>query len=211
MLGKIAGHAYRAGRKGLAGIVGAAGVALLVLAAVSIVVVSLLMPRLPAIFGWNTYLWEEYPEVIPPNGWWAVAGLDLLVMGICVAGYILTRRWARQMDVSLVGLVPFAAAGVIMSAAEPRAAYAFLWPALVGALSWIAVVVLGKQHSSWSVGLAAFVAALPLILLLLPAVPGIAMADGMKSLNILAGIEALLLAVILPAVDSALVRQPVKS
>ncbi len=35
----------------------------------------------------------------------------------------------------------------------------------------------------------------------LPFLPGIVMADGMKSLNILAGIEALILGVTLPAVD----------
>jgi hypothetical protein len=42
----------------------------------------------------------------------------------------------------------------------------------------------------------------------LPFLPGIVMADGMKSLEIIAAVEALLLGAVLPAVDGLLVRQP---
>ncbi len=65
---------------------------------------------------------------------------------------------------------------------------------------------LGLVHypEAWSLPLA--IAAAVLLVLLLVFLPGVVMADGMKSLNILAGIEALLLGVILPAVDGLLVR-----
>ncbi|HZU86115.1 MAG TPA: hypothetical protein VFF78_01455 [Anaerolineaceae bacterium] len=59
---------------------------------------------------------------------------------------------------------------------------------------------------NWSKDVAATLAALPLIVLLLLFLPGVIMSDGMKGLEFLAGIEALLLGVILPAVDSLLVR-----
>jgi hypothetical protein len=49
-----------------------------------------------------------------------------------------------------------------------------------------------------------------MIVFILPFLPGVVMADGMKSLAILAGVEALILGVILPAVDRLLVRQPAR-
>jgi hypothetical protein len=70
------------------------------------------------------------------------------------------------------------------------------------------VATVTSGQTKWSQDLAATLAALPLVVLLLPFIPGIVMSDGMKSLEILAVIEVLLLAVILPAIDGLLVRQP---
>ena len=58
-----------------------------------------------------------------------------------------------------------------------------------------------------ALALANLVAAVPLVVLLLPFLPGIVMSDGMKSLAILVGIEALLLGVVLHAIDALLVCQ----
>ena len=77
---------------------------------------------------------------------------------------------------------------------------------LIGSLVWIVAVIPGNKNMKWLLDLTTTLSALPLILLILVFLPGIVMADGMKSLNILAGIEALLLGVILPAIDGLLVR-----
>ena len=66
---------------------------ILVTIIISVVVVSVLMPTLPGIFGWETSLWPDWPEVIPPNGWIAVTAIDLLVLGLAAGLYRLARRW----------------------------------------------------------------------------------------------------------------------
>ncbi len=171
----------------------------------SVIGILALKPHLPGFFNWQTTRWPDWPEVIPPYGGLVVAGLDLLVLGLAVAGYILARRWSARADFSLIGLLPFAIVGPVLAFAEPRTAYAFIWPVLIGSLGWIAATLAGRKQKSWLQDLAATLAALPLIALLLPFVPGVVMADGMKSLEILAGVEALLLGVILPAIDGLLV------
>jgi hypothetical protein len=173
----------------------------------SAVGVGALTPRLPGIFGWQTTRWPDWPEVIPPGGWIPVIVFDLFTLGLCVAGYLLARRWSRRADYSLAGLLPFIIPALALSVATPRAAYAFIWSVLIGSLAWIAAAAAGRKYLNWSPDLASTLAALPPVILLLVFLPGVVMADGMKSLNILAGIEALLLGVILPAVDGLLVRR----
>ncbi len=175
----------------------------------TIVGISLLQPTLPGIFNWETNAWPDWPEVIPPNGWLPVIAFDLLALGVSVLGYILARRWSGRADYSLAGLLPFLVPALALSLATPRAAYAFIWPVLIGSLGWIAAALAGHKHLNWSLDAATMLAALPLVVLVLVFVPGVVMADGMKSLNILAGIEALLLGVILPVIDGLLVRPPV--
>jgi len=179
---------------------------ILVTTVLSVIGVGALQPRLPGLFGWKTFRWDAWPEVIPPNGGLVVAALDLFTLGLCVGGYLLARRWSARADFSLIGLAPFAIAAVVLAVAEPRTAYAFTWPVLIGSLVWIAAATIGRKHTKWSLDVAVMLAALPLVVMLLPFLPGIVMADGMKSLNILAGIEAALLGVILPVVDGLLVR-----
>jgi len=172
--------------------------------------VNALKPHLPGIFGWKTYAWPDWPEVIPPYGGLAAAVIDLIVLGLAVAAYILARRWSAQGDFSLAGLVPFLVPAVALAISTPRTAYAFIWPVLIGSLAWIAAAIAGRKQMKWSQDLAATLAALPLVMLLLPFLPGVVMSDGMKSLEILAAIEALLLVVILPVVDGLSVRQPAR-
>lgn len=181
--------------------------AILAMAAVAGFGVNALKPLLPDLFGWQTSQWPDWPEVIPPYGGFVVAGIDALVLGLGVAGYILARRWSGRVDFSLAGLIPYSIPAVILAVSEPRTAYAFIWPVIIGSLCWIAAAVAGNKHFHWSVDAAATLAALPLIILHLPFPPGVVMSDGMKSLEILAAIIALMLGVILPAVDGLLVRQ----
>jgi hypothetical protein len=184
---------------------------ILITVVLSAIGVNALKPLLPDIFGWETYAWPDWPEVIPPYGGLAVAVIDGLVLGLAVVGYRLGRRWSAKGDFSLVGLVPFLIPAVILAVSLPRTAYAFIWPVLIGSLGWIGASLIGTKQTNWAQGVAATLAALTLVVLLLVFVPGIVMADGMKSLEIIAGIEALLLSVILPAVDGLVVRQPVRT
>jgi hypothetical protein len=161
----------------------------------------------PDLMGWETARWEEWPEVIPPGGWLVAAEFALLVLGLAVAVYLLARRWCARTDFSLVGLVPFTIPAVALAVSTPRTAYAFTWPVLIGSLVWIVAVMVRRTQMKWSLDVAATLAAVPLIVLLLPFLPGVVMSDGMKSLAILAGVEALLLGVVLPAVDGLWVRQ----
>jgi hypothetical protein len=179
----------------------------LVTTTITVVVISLLQPALPGIFHWNTRAWPDWPEVIPPNGWVAVAAFYLLALGLCILGYILARRWCGRLDYALAGLAPFLLPALALSAATPRAAYAFIWPVLIGSLGWIAATSAGRKHWNWSADVAAALAALTTLILILPLLPGVVMADGMKSLNILSGVEALMLAIILPVIDGLLVRK----
>jgi hypothetical protein len=180
---------------------------ILLTTAITVVVVSLLQPTLPDIFQWETGAWPDWPEVIPPNGWVPVIVFYLLSLCLSSFGYVLTRRWSRRVDYSLAGLIPFLVPSLAMAFVTPRAAYAFTWPVIIGSLGWIAAIVVARKHWNWTEDLAAVLAALPLIVLLMPFLPGVVMADGMKSLNILAGVEALMLGVILPVVDGVLVRR----
>jgi hypothetical protein len=206
LLALACGLALRHGVTSWHGLAVAVG-AILVTAIVCGIGVNALKPRLPDIFGWNTYAWPDWPEVIPPSGGLAVAIIDLIVLGFAAAIYVLARHWNARGDFSLVGLVLFLIAALVLSISIPRTAYAFIWPVLIGSLAWMMASIFGRPMK-WLQDIAATLAALPLVVLLVPFIPGIVMSDGMKSLEILAVIEVLLLAVILPAIDGLLVRQP---
>ena len=199
--------AYRSGFVAWRGLLIAFGTILLT-TVFAVVIVTAIQPTLPRLFGWETLHWPDWPEVIPPNGWVAVILIDLLVLGLVLGTYLLARRWTTRSDFSLVGLLLFLLPSLALAVAEPRAAYAFLWPVLIGSLGCILAAVAGRKNTKWSLDLAALLSALPLVVLLLPFLPGVVMADGMKSLNILAAFEALMLGVFLPVVDALLVRRP---
>ena len=179
---------------------------IIVITLICVAGISLLMPTLPKVFGWQTSLWPDWPEVIPPKGGYVVLGLALFVLALTVLGYCIARRWSGRADFSLAGLVPFIFPAIILSIATPRAAYVFLWSVLIGSMGWITAGFAGRKNIHWSIDLATVLAALPLVLLLLPFLPGVVMSDGMKSLNILAAFETLMLGVILPVVDGLLIK-----
>ncbi len=168
--------------------------------------VNALLPYFPKIFGWKTSLWPEWPEVIPPYAALADGILALLVLAIAIGGYLLARRWSARADFSLVGMLPFLPVAVALALTMPRAAYAFSWPVLIGSLAWIAAAAGGVKPATWAFDLVPLVAALPLIALLVPFLPGTIMADGMNSVAILAAVEALILGVLLPVVDGIFKR-----
>jgi len=99
---------------------------------------------------------------------------------------------------------------VALALTMPRAAYAFSWPVLIGSLAWIAAAAGGIKPAAWAFELALLVTALPLIALLVPFLPGIIMADGMKSVAVLAAVEALILGVLLPVVDGVFRHRQVR-
>ncbi len=181
---------------------------MLLTAALSVIGVGALQPRLPAIFDWQTAQWGDWPEVIPPYGWLAAGALALLVLGLAVVGYVLARHWSQPADFSLTGLLPFAIAAGALAVAEPRAAYSFIWPVLIGSLAWLVVATLGGKQAKWSVTTGIMLAAIPVVVFLAPVLPGVVMSDGMKSLNVLAGVEVALLTVILPALDGVMRCSP---
>lgn len=184
---------------------------ILVMAAAVVLGISALKPLLPGIFGWRTAQWPEWPEVIPPYGWIAAAGLDFLALALFTGCYILARRWSKRADFSFSGLVPFCGAAIFLAANEPRTAYAFLWPVIIGAVGWIITALPARRAGRWLEDAAALLPALALSVLLLVFIPGIVMADGMKSLEILAGAEVLILAVVLPAIDGLIIRGRTRS
>ncbi|OQA94168.1 MAG: hypothetical protein BWY25_02907 [Chloroflexi bacterium ADurb.Bin222] len=107
-------------------------------------------------------------------------------------------------------MLPFLPVAVALALTTPRGAYAFTWPVLIGSLAWIAAAAGGVKPATWAFDLVPLVAALPLIALLVPFLPGTIMADGMKSVAILAAVEALILGVLLPVVDGVFKRERVR-
>jgi Peptidase family M28 len=183
---------------------------ILLTAVLSVIGVGAIQPLLPGILGWNTSLWQDWPEVIPPYGGLVNGALALLVLALAVVAYLLARRGSSRADFSLMGLALFTLPALALAFAEPRAAASFIWPVLIGSVVWITALVVVQMQTNWSLDITIALAALPLCLFFVPFFPGIVMSDGMKSLNILAGIEVALLSAILPAVDGLLGRRPLQ-
>jgi len=88
-------------------------------------------------------------------------------------GHILVRRWSARTDWSLIGLTLFFIPAVALAVGLPRAAYLPLWPVLIGSPGWIAAVSAGRTRTLWSLDVAAALAAVPLVVLLLPLLPAV--------------------------------------
>lgn len=179
---------------------------ILVVTALSVIGIGSLWPLFPALFGWETNLWPDWPEVIPPYGGWIDIVLALLILGLLLVGYLTARRWSSRVDFSLAGLIPFLVASVVIAIAIPRGAYLFTWPVLISSLGWIVGLIAKRKGINWSLDVSLTLAATTMVVFILPFLPGVVMADGMKSLAILAGIEVLILGVILPAIDILLIH-----
>jgi hypothetical protein len=183
----------------------AALLATVLAAGLAAVGVNALWQAAPDLFGWETYHWRDWPEVIPPNGWWILILSNLAVFILTVVLYRLARHWSTRADYSLLGLLAFLAPTVLLAITEPRAAIIVTWPVLIGALSWIATVVLHHRGKEWAVDAGAMVAAIPSGLYILPLIVSVFMGDGTKSVASSAGVFAVLLAIILPVVDDFLI------
>lgn len=180
--------------------------AILIIATLSAFGIGAFLPHLPKLFGWEISRWPEWPEVIPPYSGWINIAFALLILGMAAGCYLIARRWSTRVEFSLAGLMPFIFLSVATAFTAPRGAYLFTWPVLISSLGWIAVSILGKKRTHWSLDLALTLAAASMIVFILKFLPGIVMADGMKSLAILAGVEALILGVIYPAIDRLMVH-----
>lgn len=178
-------------------------------AALSAAGIGALWPRVPGLVGWETSAWPIWPEVIPPYGGFILAGLGLLVLGLCVAAYILARRKSARADFSLGGLVPFLVLAVAVAAGAPRGAYFATWPVLLGSAVWIAAALAGDKRTQWAADVAALLNAVLVTLFVLPLLPGIFMSDGFKSIIALTAVWALVLGILLPAVDGRPARMAV--
>jgi hypothetical protein len=174
--------------------------------AAAAVLISLLTPAFPRLFKWNVELWPDWPEVIPPNGLAAFAGLAILTTALGVFGYRLTRRISSPADFTLAVLMLMFMMSAAATFASPPAAYAFIWPVLIGSLAWLMILLI-RPLRAWPHEISATLTALPLIVLLLPFIPGIVMADGTKSLAILGAVLIPILFSVLAAIDQ-LVYQP---
>lgn len=173
--------------------------------------IGLLWSRMPDLLSWDTSKWPDWPEVIPPYGWLIFAASGFLVLVLVLIVYIQARRWSAPTDFSLAGLLPFIVFAVALAFAIPRAAYMPVWIVLIGSLGWILVGATAGRQRAWSVDVAILLATVPILVLLLPLLPGVFMGDGTKSVAILAGAWVLLLGVALPAVDGLLVHPPRES
>jgi hypothetical protein len=185
---------------------GVALLAILLSVVVSAIGVNALWKTAPDLFGWPTNQWSEWPEVIPPQGWGIFLLSNLVVLGLVAAAYILVRRWSSPADFSLLGLGIFLLISVACAIAVPRATILTVWPVLIGSVGWILAALLRRGKREWLTDLAALLAALTIILFILPLLPGVFMGDGAKSVAIISGFFPLLLSVTLPAIDSLLVR-----
>ena len=160
--------------------------------------------HLPEMAGWDTRSWPEWSEVIPPNGGLYFAGLGFILLAFVLLVYRFVRRWIKAPELCLAIMLPFSAAAVMLSVAEPRTAYMPTWIVIVGSLSWIAALATGEAHRDWSTDPATLLEALGFIVLLLPFLPGVFMSDGFKSISILAGFWAVLLFATLPVIEGAM-------
>ena len=168
----------------------------------------------PDVFKWETSGWPEWPEVIPPNGWSILILTNLLVLVWMVVVYRLARRWSERANFSLLGIFFFMIFSVAVALGEPKSAILFTWPVIIGALAWlIAGLRAGKAaraagENGWLPDLLVLAAAVPFVLYVVPMVPAIFMSDGTLSTGITAVVWAILLAIILPAVDGLWVDKP---
>lgn len=176
------------------------GIAILITlttAALSAAGTNALWKAAPDIFGWETSRWPEWPEVIPPNGWLILILSNLVTILLITIAYGLTRRWSKQANFSLFGLIFLFALAIIM----PKGAILFTWPVLIGSAAWLAAATLFRNSKQWPVEAASLLAAIPTAMLIAPLLVSIFMADGTKSVAITAGVWPIAMGILLPAVD----------
>lgn len=155
----------------------------------------------PAVFGWPTHLWHDWPEVIPPNGWLILILTNAVVLVLMAVVYRFLRRWSSSISFSLVGLLFISLVSLAAAISEPRGAALLTWPVLVGAAVWVGVLAWGKLSPPKPADRAALLAAVPTLMYVLPLIPGVFMSDGTKSVAVTSAVWVLVLAVLLPALD----------
>ncbi len=183
---------------------GVAFLTILILTGAALVAANAFWKAAPGLFGWKTYLFPMWPEVIPPNGWLIVIVSYCVVIILASLAYRLARRWNSAADFSLVGITIFTVLSVLLAIGAPHIAILFTWPALLGSTGWILAGVFSKPGKPWAVEAGAFPAAIATILFPLQFVPIMFMSDGTKSVAVTPGVLVILLGVLLPVVDGLL-------
>lgn len=184
--------------------------AVLVPAGLAGAAVGALWSLAPGVFNWPIKTWPEWPELVPPGGWWIFITLDLLVVALAAGVYRLARRWAERGSFALFALFLFTLISLALAFALPAAAIIITWPALIGSLAWgVGMWRAGADRGRW-LDAAALVGALLFMLYLVVLAPVIFMSDGTKSVGITAGALVLFLALPLTAVDALLAGRRAK-
>jgi len=143
-----------------------------------------------------------WPEVIPPSGGLIFLLFGLLAMGLSVLAYWLCRKGCSRADFALVGLVPFALLALAFAITDPRTAIVTLWPALVGSLVWVLVLMYMKPGSSAG-DLPAWISAAALLVFIPFVLIGTFQGSGLNDAALMAAIWALLTLAVLPALEAA--------
>jgi len=171
--------------------------------------IAALRPMLPEIFNWDVSKWPDWPEVIPPSSLYAFLFFAVMTLAIALASYKLSRRWCAPTEVALSSLMPFLLVGLASSFSSPKGAYLFTWPVLIGSAVWLLAAAI-PSFRKLPHELPSVLAAVPMILFVLPFIPGIVMGDGTKSLPILGAVLALLVSSALPSLDQLLVKRQIE-
>lgn len=165
-------------------------------------IVNGLWSQLPGLLSWQTGIWPEWPQVIPPNGAYVLVGFSLLTLIITVAAYGFNRRFGQPTDISLVALIPFALLAVVFAFAEPFRAFVPTWPLLIGSLAWVASLALLKR-ASWLAQLPPLITAAALLVHFPAIYFGSYYGNGLKELTLLMTLCALYALALLPALETA--------
>jgi hypothetical protein len=183
---------------------GVAFLTILILTGAVLVASNAFWKAAPGLFGWKTYLFPIWPEVIPPNGWLIVIVSYCVVLILAALAYRLARRWNSAADFSLLGVTIFTVLSILLAIGAPHVAILFTWPALLGSTGWILAGVFSRPGKPWAVEAGALPAAIATLLFPLQFVPIMFMSDGTKSVAITPGVLVILLGVLLPVVDGLL-------
>ena len=183
-----------------------AALAILMMAGLAAVAVNAFWQAAPDLFHWETSGWPEWPEAIPPGGWWIWIVSNALAVVLAVMGYRLVRRWSQPANFAFFGLFIFAVLAVLLGISTPRAAILPTWPVLGGAAFWIAAVLARRARPGSLASGFVLLAAIPSLVSILPLLPVVFMSDGTKSVAIIAGVWVILMGVILPVVDGLVAR-----
>jgi len=164
---------------------------------------------LPDLLAWRRSDWPEWPQIVPPNAGWILAGFAGLGLVIAVVAYRLGRRRSSREAMALAALIPFAVLMAGLALSEARLAFLPLWPVLIGSLAWVAALLWVGGGSpagaprpahldlpAWvTAGL--FMVHLPFILI------ASYLMDGPNGLPLLTGLWVMLAFILLPALEAA--------
>lgn len=167
--------------------------------------ITAVRPVLPQFFNWEVTQWPDWPEVIPPGSLYAFLFFAAMTVAFTLAAYKLARRRCVPTEFALAAFFPFLPVSLVSSFAAPLGGYLFTWPVLIGSTVWLLAAMVPKLRN-WPLELPSLLGALPMVLFLLPFIPGIVMADGTKSLPILGAVLALIVSAALPSLDRIVIK-----